>query len=55
MKISESTTSHLLLYPCLSQWKLLSTPYIYSSMLRGDLGNRIGIGYVLYGQIFQNN
>ena len=28
MKISESTTSHLLLYPGLSQQKLLVTPYI---------------------------
>ena len=28
MKISEPTTSHLLLYPGLSQWKLLATPYI---------------------------
>ena len=28
MKISEPTTSHLLLYPGLSQWKILATPYI---------------------------
>ena len=28
MKISEPTTSHLLLYSGLSQWKLFSTPYI---------------------------
>ena len=32
MKVSESTNSHLLFYPGLSQWKLLSTTYIYSSM-----------------------
>ena len=28
MKISEPIPSHLLLYPCLSQWKKQSTPYI---------------------------
>ena len=28
MELSEPTPSHLLLYPCLSQWKKLSTPYI---------------------------
>ena len=36
MKISEPTTSHLLLYPGLSQWKLLATPYYYSSMVITD-------------------
>ena len=32
MKVSESTNSHLLFYPGLSHWKLLSTLDIYSSM-----------------------
>ena len=37
MKISEPTTSHILLYPGLSQWKSTVYSLDYSSMVMPDL------------------